>query len=423
LRSASAIARDWLGRITPYDYPFDNPWTATVLGTPEALRVPLAENPEFDYRTLTVFETREVPEGFWHNDRLHYSTLLQDHEAPLVFVIAGTGADDQSMHMRTLGQVLHGAGMHVVLLPSPTHANFIVNASTTRLPGYPESDAADLHSVMRLIDERLRRSVGISRYYLTGYSLGGWHAAYVAKLDDEQAGFGKQAGFGFERVLLINPPLSVYRSVKEIDAMLVRGLPDGIYGLDGFLNRAVTRLVAYPGTDLLDFQDPDLKIEAYQRLRPSEDQLATAIGLAFRLSAANLVFTSDVMTKAGYIFPRNRPFMSSTPLSEYLTVALRTSLLDYFDDMLANNYLDRESGRTRDDLLARTSLSTIGEWLSHEDRISLMTNRDDVILAPGDLDELLRLFGPRAHVFPNGGHMGNLQHRAVAAFIADFFSR
>jgi pimeloyl-ACP methyl ester carboxylesterase len=129
------------------------------------------------------------------------------------------------------------------------------------------------------------------------------------------------------------------------------------------------------------------------------------------------------MTKAGYIFPRNRQFMSSTPLSDYLAVALRTSLLDYFDDMLAGNYLDREPGRTRDDLLARTSLSTIGEWLSHEDRIWLMTNRDDVILAPGDLDELLRLFGPRTHVFPNGGHMGNLQHRAVAAFIADFFSR
>src|SRR5688572_32380782 len=107
-----------------------------------------------------------------------------------------------------------------------------------------------------MIDERLRRSVGISRYYLTGYSLGGWHAAYVAKLDDEQTGFGEQAGFGFERVLLINPPLSLYHSVKEIDAMMVRGLPEGIYGLDAFLNRAVTRLVAYRGTDPLDFQDP-----------------------------------------------------------------------------------------------------------------------------------------------------------------------
>jgi pimeloyl-ACP methyl ester carboxylesterase len=416
-----------LGAAPPYDYPFDNPWTATVLGTPAEFQVQLPATARIDRQNLRVFEDGEVPEGFWHNVRLHYSTLLQDHEAPLVFVIAGTGADDQSRHMLMLGQALHAAGMHVVLLPSPTHANFIVNASATHLPGYPESDAADLLNVMRLIDDRLRRSIDISRYYLTGYSLGGWNAAYVAKLDDEQAGLTrpgfKRPGFGFERVLLINPPLSVYHSVKEIDAMLERGLPDGIYGLDAFLNRALARLAAYPNADALNFQDPDFMIAAYRRMRPSEDQLATVIGLAFRLSAANLVLTSDVMTKAGYIFPRNRPFLSTTPMSNYLAVALRTSLLDYFDDMLADKYLGREPGRTRQDLLDRTSLSAIGEWLSRQDRIWLMTNRDDVILAPGDLDELLRLFGPRTRIFPNGGHMGNLQHRAVAAFITDYFSR
>lgn len=408
----------------PYDYPFDNPWTATVLGTPSEFQARLPADARIDRRTLRVFEGVETPEGFWHNDRLQYSTLLQDREAPLVFVIAGTGADDQSRHMLMLGQALHAAGLHVVLLPSPTHANFIVNASVTHLPGYPESDAADLLNVMRLVDERLRESsIGISRYYLTGYSLGGWNAAYVAKLDEELAKSGGRADFGFERVLLINPPLSVYHSVKEIDAMLERGLPDGIYGLDAFLNRALARLAAYPSADALNFQDPDFMTAAYQRMRPSEDQLAAVIGLAFRLAAANLVLTSDVMTQAGYIFPRDRPFQSTTPMSDYLAVALRTSLLDYFDDMLAENYLPREPGRSRQDLLDGTSLATIGEWLSRQDRIWLMTNEDDIILAPGDLDELLRLFGPRTRIFPNGGHMGNLQHRAVTAFITDYFSR
>ena len=412
----------------PYDYPFDNPWTATVLGTPSEFQARLPADARIDRRTLRVFEGGETPEGFWHNDRLRYSTLLQDREAPLVFVIAGTGADDQSRHMLMLGQALHAAGLHVVLLPSPTHANFIVNASVSHLPGYPESDAADLLNVMRLVDDRLRElSIGISRYYLTGYSLGGWNAAYVAKLDEEQAGlirpgFEKPA-FEFDRVLLINPPLSVYHSVKEIDAMLERGLPDGIYGLDAFLNRALARLAAYPSADALNFQDPDFMVAAYQRMRPSEDQLAAVVGLAFRLAAANLVLTSDVMTQAGYIFPRDRPFLSTTPMSDYLAVALRTSLLDYFDDMLADNYLPREPGRSRQDLLDGTSLASIGEWLSHQDGIWLMTNQDDIILAPGDLDELLQLFGPRTRIFPNGGHMGNLQHRAVTAFITDYFSR
>jgi hypothetical protein len=149
------------GAAPPYDYPFDNPWTATVLGTPAEFQVQFPADARIDRWNLKVFEDREVPEGFWHNDCVRYSTLLQDHEAPLVFVIAGTGADDQSRHMLMLGQVLHAAGMHVVLLPSPTHANFIVNASATQLPGYPESDAADLLNVMRLIDDRLRGSIGM----------------------------------------------------------------------------------------------------------------------------------------------------------------------------------------------------------------------------------------------------------------------
>lgn len=400
-----------------YDYPFDNPWAATVLGTPKALQVDFPYHAEVERRELTVFEDRKVPEGFWYNDRLRYSTLLQDHEAPLAFVIAGTGASDRARHMLTLGQILHRAGMHVVLLPSPTHTNFIVSASATRLPGYPGADAADLHRVMRLVDERLRRSVSISGYYLTGYSLGAWHAAFTTKLDEELG------GFGFERVLLINPPLDLHHSIRQIDAMLVRGLPDGIDGLDAFLDQAIERLASYGSADALDFQDPDFTIEAYKRIRPSDDRLATAIGLSFRLSAANLIFTSDVMTNAGYIFPRDRPFLSSTPLSEYLAVALRTSLLDYFRDIFAEAYLSRQPRITRQDLLDRTSLSSIGEWLSREERIWLMTNRDDVILAQGDLEELLRLFGPRARVFPNGGHMGNLQHRAVAAHVSDFFSR
>lgn len=58
-------------------------------------------------------------------------------------------------------------------------------------------DAADLLNVMRLVDDRLRESsVGISRYYLTGYSLGGWNAAYVAKLmkNSPSLGNGRTSG-------------------------------------------------------------------------------------------------------------------------------------------------------------------------------------------------------------------------------------
>lgn len=395
-----------------YDYPIGNPWAATVLGTPPAMRAP--EDPELSpaRRGLTVFPDRTVPEGFWYQDRLRYSELMQPGPAPLAFVIAGTGADDRSRHMLALAQGLYRAGLHVVLLPSPTHPNFIVTASTTMLPGRGATDAADLYRVMRLVDERLRREHRITGYVLTGYSLGAWHAAFTARLDDQEG------AFGFRRVLLINPPLNLYRSIQRIDEMLLRGLPDGIDGLNSFLDQAVSRLTAVTGTDALDFNDPDFTFDAYARLRPGDDRVATAIGLSFRLSAANLVFTADVMRRAGYIFPKDRPFTSTTPLSDYFAVALRTSLLDYFRDIYAVHYLREEPGLDREALLAQTSLTTLAPWIASDPRLRLMTNADDVILAPGDLDELRRLFGARARIFPNGGHMGNLQHRAVMAFIA-----
>lgn len=399
-----------------YDYSFDNPWAATVLGTPQAQQVQFGERVEPVRREIEIFEQRDIPEGFWYQRRLRYSVLLQPAPAPLVFVVAGTGADDQAPHMLTLGQTLYQAGLHVVLLPSPTHPNFIISASGSMLPGRPDADAADLYRVMRLVDARLRDRQRITGYQLTGYSLGAWHAAFVAKLD------GEQDAFQFQRILLINPPLSLYRSVQAIDAMLVRNLPGGISGLDAFLDEAIVRLAStFSGTDALNFQDPDFTIDAYQRLRPSDGRLAAAIGLSFRLSAANLTFTADVMRGGGYIFPEDQPFRSTTPLSAYLAVALRTSLLDYFNDIYAGYYLAEHPALTKGDLLEQTSLSAIGTWLSANDRVWLMTNEDDVILAPGDLDVLRHIFGQRSRIFPNGGHMGNLEHRAVATFISDFF--
>ncbi|MFC7334276.1 hypothetical protein [Rhodocista pekingensis] len=402
--------------IPDYDYPIGNPWAATVLGTPPAMRAP--EDPDLSptRRGLTVFPDRTIPDGFWYQDRLRYSELLQPGPAPLVFVIAGTGADDRARHMLALAQGLYRAGVHVVLLPSPTHPNFIISGSSTMLPGRAETDAADLYHVMRLVDARLRKDHRITGYRLTGYSLGAWHAAFVAHLDESEG------AFGFDRVLLINPPLSLYRSIQRIDEMLYRGLPDGIDGLNAFLDQAVSKLTAVTGTDALDFNDPDFTFDAYARLRPDDDRVATAIGLSFRLSAANLIFSADVMRGGGYIFPAGRPFRTVTPMSDYFAVAIRTSLLDYFEDIYADYYLRQNPGLTRADLLDQTSLGSLGPWLASTPKVWLMTNADDVILAPGDLEELRRLFGARSRIYPNGGHMGNLQHRAVMAFITSFLA-
>jgi hypothetical protein len=398
-------------------FPFTNPWVATVVGTPAELRAVLPDGPTPRRATLERFPGRAIPEGFWYYDGgLTYSTLLQERPAPLVFVIAGTGADDRSRLMILLARTLHAGGAHVVLIPSPSHANFIVTAGSTFMPGNGEQDAADLLKVMDAIRQRLAGQIQVTRYDLTGYSLGAWHAAFVARADSM-----RDRPFGFARVLLINPPLNLYHSIQQIDAMLYKGLPQGIDGLDRFLARATARLAQAMGpTDPLDFSGQDVLLDLYQRLQPSDESLATTVGLAFRLSTTNLIFTSDVMNRSGYVFPRGQEFRSTTPLGDYLAVALRLSFADYFNDLFVERYAG--AGLTRQDLIDRSDLRWIGDWLAGQEQIGLITNADDVILAPGDLDGLREIFGDRASIHPHGGHMGNLAFWPVAGQISGYFT-
>ncbi|WP_191059354.1 alpha/beta hydrolase, partial [Geminicoccus harenae] len=384
---------------------------------PAELRAVLPDGPAPQRATLERFPGRAIPEGFWYYDGgLTYSTLLQERPAPLVFVIAGTGADDRSRLMILLARTLHAGGAHVVLIPSPSHANFIVTAGSTFMPGNGEQDAADLLKVMDAIRQRLAGRIQVTRYDLTGYSLGAWHAAFVARADAARA-----APIGFGRVLLINPPLSLYHSIQQIDAMLYRGLPQGIDGLDRFLARLTDHLAYAVGpNDPLDFSGQNVVLELYQRLQPSDESLATTIGLAFRLSTTNLIFTSDVMNRSGYVFPRGQEFRSTTPLGDYLAVALRLSFTDYFNDLFVEHYAG--GGLTRQDLIDRSDLRWIGGWLAGQKQIGLITNADDVILAPGDLDGLREIFGDRASVHPHGGHMGNLAFWPVVEQISGYFT-
>ncbi len=400
-----------------YAYPIHNPYAATIITTPADLRADYSAVPRMEEREMVVFPERVVPEGFWYQKRLKYGVLLQNHPAPLVYVIAGTGADHRSGTMQQLAALLFAAGDHVVLLPSPTHPNFIVSASSNFTPGRPRRSAQDLYRVMRRIDTEIAATSPVTARYLTGYSLGGLDAAFTAEFDTHQ----KQ--LNFQRVLLINPPLSLYSSMNVVDRMLYRGLPEGINGVDRFIDDALSRLSALSTSgDALDFRRENMALDVYNKLQPSDDKLATTIGLSFRFAAASMVFASDVMSHAGYVFPKNQPFVTETPLQDVMGVALRTSFNDYFEDFYSARYLAENSGLTRQALIDEGSLVSLAPFLRNNPKVAMITNRDDIILAPGELDQLIALFGKNARVFPNGGHMGNLAYPAFSYHIAHFLA-
>lgn len=396
-----------------YDYPIANPYAATVIAMPPDQKVDLSDIPEPDEETITIFPDRKIPDGYWYEKGLHYAQLLQKKPAPLIYVIAGTGGDQRSGKMHSLARMFYVAGFSVVLLPSPTHQNFIVNASTS-YGGRPLESATDLYRVMRMIDQHVAAKTTITARMLTGYSLGAMDAAFTAKLDDEQH------LLNFNRVLLINPPYSLVTSIKRIDDMLYVSMPAGMDDADKFIDRLMARLGSLDTSgEALDFDNERLLLDAYEQNKLTDNNFATTIGLSFRLSAANMVFANDVMSRSGYIFPKDKEFTTNTDLIPVMAVALRTSFVDYANAYYAGKLVNTQ-GATVASLANEDSLAFLDSYIRGNRKFGLVTNADDVILGPGEADKLASMFGGNAVIFPNGGHLGNMTHPAVAYSIVHF---
>ncbi|EPJ55871.1 MAG: hypothetical protein OFPI_02510 [Osedax symbiont Rs2] len=399
-----------------YGYPIDDPIVATVVGTPKDDAAALAKDIPRSEKSIAIFANRPVKKFFPINT-LNYTLISQAHKAPLIFSIAGTGASHRSAKMQLLEKVFYRAGFHVVSLPSPTYANFIVNASSTQVPGHLVQDSKDLYFVMERIRQQLSSQLKISNYYLTGYSLGGAQAAFVAKLDTQ-----KQT-FNFKKVLLINPPVSLFNSVSILDDLLTDNISGGVQGFNTFFDELMQDFSKiYQNSEHIDFNDNFLyRIYQDNNKKIDTDRLAALIGISFRLSSANMIFTSDIATNAGYILPKNHQLHPTESTTGYFKVASRISFSDYFTERFYPFYRSINPGITQEDLKFSTSLSSIEHYLHTAKNIAVVHNEDDIILAPGDIDFFRNTFGSRAYIYPKGGHLGNMGYSENIEFMLNYF--
>jgi pimeloyl-ACP methyl ester carboxylesterase len=400
---------------TAYFYPFVNPYEATVIPLPAAYEATIpAEVPTREF-TLEVFPERKIPDVFWYQNGLICSLAYQDHKAPLLFLIAGTGSRHNSPTMLKLQRAYYQAGFHVLNITSPTHMNFVVNASSG-MPGHVVEDAKDLYRVMEMANTYAREKVEVSGYALAGYSLGGIQAAFVAKLDDERK------RFNFDRVLLINPPLNLYTSVSILDRLLMENIPGGPANFSKWFMEIITKLAQTSRGGVEAELTGEFIYKVYKHYPPREDFLAALIGTAFRMDSANMVFTADVMNGGGYIVPKNAELTSTTSLTNYAVVSYRTSFVDYFNEWFLPYYQKKEPGLSRDALIERMGMRSIESYLKNNPRIGLLHNEDDIIMGPGEVEYLRGLFGDRASIFPTGGHLGNLSQPDVVRAMTKFLS-
>jgi len=399
-----------------YDYPFTDRYVATILGTPDEFAAPVPEEIPVKIGTLQMFPEREVPGILWNLTDLYYSTVLQAKPAPLVFLIAGTGASFNSSKMQAMQKQFYQAGYHVVSISSPTVANFIVAASTSGVPGDLVEDSADIYRVMEKIWQKLEKKIEVTGFYVTGYSLGAAQTAYVAHLDEQKK------VFNFKKALMINPPLSLYNSVRILDDMLEQNIPGGLDHFNDFYQSAIDAFAdVYAHGDNVDFNDQFL-YKAYQYRKPkSEDRLKALIGVDFRLSSENMVFASDVMTKAGYVVSRDVNLGRFDIPTNYIKVLGRLTFVDYFKGLFLPHFQAQNPKLTEAEMIKRISLYPIEDYLRTSPKIGLIHNEDDIIMQPGEVDILRQMLGKRAFIFPLGGHCGNMSYPENVAAMLDFF--
>nr|WP_312508661.1 serine/threonine protein kinase [Pseudomonas luteola] len=403
-----------------YGYPLTNPFEATITSTPLELQPLLPTDLEIDQKDYSINlrpeREYELPDNFWPVKKLHYRLAMQDHAAPLIFIIAGTGANYSSSTPEYLKRLYYSAGYHVVQLSSPTSYDFMAAASRQATPGYTPGDAEDLYRVMQAVRAQ-HPKLPVTKYFLTGYSLGALDAAFVSKLDESQR------SFNFSRVLLLNPPVNLLTSVRNLDR-LVQTQVNGITNNRTFYELVLAKLTRYFQQKghvdlnealLFDFQ------QSPQRL--SNEEMAMLIGTSFRFSAADIAFTSDLINRRGLITPPDYPIDQGTSLSRFFARALQCDFDCYMYDQLLPSWERTTKGTSLAELARQSSLTALEGYLKESDKIGVMHNADDLILGPGDIGFLRRTFGNRLTLYPLGGHCGNLNYRVNADAMLEFFAR
>lgn len=400
-----------------YGYPISNAFESTITGTPPLLRPKVAADEDIDqadYRLdLKGVRAEKIPDIFWNVEKLPYRLAQQSGPAPLIFIIAGTGAQYSSGKPEFLKKLFYAAGYHVVQISSPTSYDFITAASTHATPGISGADAQDLYRVMEAIKAK-HSDLKVTSYNLTGYSLGALNAAFVSQIDE------RKHSFNFKRVLMLNPPVDLLTSVGNLDQLSridlnLHGKPPSFDQLFNKLTRYFKEKGRIEVDEALvfDFQ--------HSKERLTTPQMASLIGASFRFSVADIVYTSDLINKRGLITPANTHVGYSTELVPYFKKAATCNFRCYAEQQLLPLWQQSNNNGTLAQLDQQVSLYALESYLKTSTKIAVMTNADDLILGPGDLTFLRRTFGERLTLYPLGGHCGNLDYRVNTDAMLEFF--
>jgi pimeloyl-ACP methyl ester carboxylesterase len=389
---------------------------ATVFGTPPQdmaslpAKVPLSEiNAELPWRL-------PVPRILWFDAKLRVWFSAQDKPAPLAIVISGTGGDGNTKTISVLRAALYGAGYHVLTMPSPTSPEFIVSASSTGVAGDLMRDGKDLYAAMQEIIAHLPRKIRITDIDVVGYSLGGANAAIVKSID------AAEHKLKIHRVVMINPPVSLFTSVGRLDRLFAATIGAGDQGVELLYRRLYAQIAnLYRASDRLEL-DENFLLSAGAATLQTDADFSAAIALTFRLQLVDMFFIGDLYAKTGLFTDPKHPPKVSDSLEDIQRELRAKPFADYFTQVFAPYYLKRRPDATSASLIASNRLDIITDALRDDGDYYAQTTGNDLIINKRELAWLQDTLGARIIVYDHGGHLGEVGDRAQVADMLDMLS-
>jgi ABC-type transporter lipoprotein component MlaA len=324
---------------------------------------------------------RMMPFNYW----------LQKQPAPLVYINPGLGGHRLTLTQLSLAEHLYENGFSVVTTTSLFHPEFMERAASTKLPAYPPADRADLLAMLTAIDARLERKHPgmLGERSLVGFSMGGFHTLHLAATENTRP----PDSLRFARYVAINPPVDLHRGVEELDqyALAANAWPENERDarIDNTFLKVVKLSQHAPAPDAVPpFEGTESKL---------------LIGLTFRMILRDMIFSTQSRHNGGAL---------QNPVSKWRREAVYQEILgysyeDYFRKMALPHY--QSLGIGMEDFTREADLGNYSRNLAANPKARVITNRNDFIIGPDDVSWLQKTFGNgRLHLFPNGGHLGNL---------------
>jgi len=335
-----------------------------------------------------------------------YSLWLQPGEEDVDYIVPGLGGHRTSDSAVALAEAVFEAGKSAVTISSSFNFEFIARASSEELPGFLPSDAHDTHVLIDAIDKDLRaRFPGrCTGRRIGGISFGGITTLFIAASTDPEL-------ITFDAYLAVNAPLSLEYGARMLDELYnaPMSLPEEARRpwMDALFRKALRLVDQGVPTGQVDL--PFTSLEA-----------KFLIGLVFRATLREVIIQTQLQHDQGVLhapLDRERRSHVYREIDQFsLTEYVYAFVLPYLARQQSEITHDEAGAR---ELFRRCDVRSIAPALKSNPRLRFATNRNDFLLAAGDLEWITELLGPdRVTVFERGGHLGNLYRDDIQAALA-----